>query len=318
VTAWPPWVTAVWPYVIVLLGPIGAGRADAPFVPTAYLVNALLVPLAFAIATGVHELGHAVVARLVGGRVLRVQIGRGRRLASFTVAGMPIQIGLDLAGGLTWIDPARSPLARLRTWLWTLGGPAATLGLLLALIWLAHPEHAARWALGDGLLGRVAPLQVLALVSAVQLVHLALSASEGSDLARLLTIPFQRGGRELERAAAVNTRAWRLAVSGKPDAIREAVRLARPLHQDHPHTPWIAGTYGTALVAAGHLDLGLRLLREAYDDNLDDRLRAHNAAWLAIAEARRGRPDDAARWRSEAERLDPSCSSLGHADADGR
>jgi tetratricopeptide (TPR) repeat protein len=191
-------------------------------------------------------------------------------------------------------------------------------GLLLALLWIADPDHATRWVLGDGLLGRVAPLQVLALVSSVQLFWLLVSSSEGDDLARLLRIPFGRAshatGEEALRVETANAQAWALAVSGKPDKAREAVPIARGLYQDYPSYPWIAGTYGTALVAAGQVELGIRLLQGAYDDNLDDALRAHNAAWLAIAEAARGRMDRAAHWRAEAERLDPGCESLGLLD----
>ena len=51
-------------------------------------------------------------------------------------------------------------------------------------------------------------------------------------------------------------------------------------------------------------------LKKAYRNHARDAGRAHNAAWIALAEAMRSRPLHAKTWLATARELDPVCNSI--------
>jgi hypothetical protein len=348
------WLEVVWPFALVVLAPLGTwDPATQPFVADAWAGNAALAIAAYPLVAIVHEGGHALIGLAVGGRIARLQIGRGRRIASFAVAGTQVQLGAVPVGGMTWIAHRGPWLARLREALWTVGGPAASVGLLVALLWLERPARPVLWLIGDGLVTTFAPLQAIALVNVLTLASELLRPTADGDLMHLLRIPFRRDSEadvvHLERLQAAddhlgrgdhvaaraalapsyeareelpgelrveieNAWAWTLAVIavklGDAAAAREAVRVSAPLHEAHPSYPWLAGTHGAALIAAGRDGEAVPLLRVAFDENTQEAVRAHDASWLAIAAARAGRADEAAEWLARAEELDPQCHSI--------
>lgn len=116
----------------------------------AFLTCALLsAPL----STLVHELGHALAARLAGLKVARVTVGAGPTVLRLRLAGLPVEFGRAVlrGGGATWLErPAR--VSRARTALMLLGGPAANLVLAAAAAGpVLRAEHAIALAAGLGL-----------------------------------------------------------------------------------------------------------------------------------------------------------------------
>lgn len=104
------------------------------------LAAAATLGLAFPLVA-VRELVHALVARALGFRVHRIELGSGRPLARFEAAGLPIVLGRVPAGARTLlgnVDP-RAFRARLVVALAT-GPLTMTVGMVLA--WLAFNELA--------------------------------------------------------------------------------------------------------------------------------------------------------------------------------
>jgi hypothetical protein len=64
------------------------------------------------------------------------------------------------------------------------------------------------------------------------------------------------------------------------------------------------------LVAVGDVERGMRLLREAFAENVDPGSKALNALFLALGSARGGNLHEANELLRKAEKLDPGCSQL--------
>lgn len=98
-------------------------------------VFAFVLPFVW-IATLFHELGHALIARLMGTQVFLIKIGSGSEIAAHTRFGYEIFFGRIPFGGITLIGPADGSALnwRLRKSISTAAGPAANL-LLAAITW---------------------------------------------------------------------------------------------------------------------------------------------------------------------------------------
>ncbi len=81
-----------------------------------------------------HELGHAVVGRVVGFRVLRITVGVGASVVDARLGSTRIDIRSLPVGGLTVGTTSARRALRLRLWLFTAGGPAATIAVT-AVAW---------------------------------------------------------------------------------------------------------------------------------------------------------------------------------------
>jgi hypothetical protein len=100
----------------------------------------VLLLAAYAVGTVLHELGHALVVRLVGGRLLGFQLGSKFASVTFTVGSVPVTIGLGLGlGGSVTYDGYRLPAWRRAAV--TAAGPLAN--VLAAPLCLLLPV--ARW-----------------------------------------------------------------------------------------------------------------------------------------------------------------------------
>jgi Flp pilus assembly protein TadD len=196
------------------------------------VVNVAVYPLIVATHIALHEGGHALVARLLGLRVPRIDVGIGRRVARWRWRSTSISVHAFPLLGLTYLGADRVSGLKWRLWLTILAGPVVTaliaIGALAALdasvtevFW---PQHAvltrpailemvgfqAIWFLVINLL----PLQVL---------HMGFR----SDGTQLLHIPTADAGQieELRVLPAVHE-AEELAERDQFDAAYHVIRRA--------------------------------------------------------------------------------------------
>jgi predicted DCC family thiol-disulfide oxidoreductase YuxK len=95
-------------------------------------VAALMQPL----ATGLHELGHALVAKLVGLDVAAIELGFGKRIWKRQIGETLLVLRLWPLSGRTYFGTRGRSLVRLRAWLTILAGPATNVVLILpAAFW---------------------------------------------------------------------------------------------------------------------------------------------------------------------------------------
>lgn len=112
------------------------------------------------------------------------------------------------------------------------------------------------------------------------------------------------------RAAYENDIAWANVFLDDQTLVNEAFEYARANVRLRSGAGWAHRTYGAVLVRRGKLDAAVSELLLAWQLNDEEKARAHNAAWLAAAEARRGKLSDARRWLAAARSLDPDSYSL--------
>ena len=112
------------------------------------------------------------------------------------------------------------------------------------------------------------------------------------------------------REIVENNAAWASLFTEEPAHHEEALRLARRVWDVRSRDAWAHGTYGAALVRCGEAKRALFVLERAYKNNTSESARAHNAAWIAIAESMCGNADVANQWLDTARRIDPSSYSI--------
>lgn len=94
------------------------------------------------------------------------------------------------------------------------------------------------------------------------------------------------------------------------ELLKEADSLSAQAYQSFPWVPAFKGTRGTVLIELGELEAGIALLKKALEESEEPRSKAHNAAYLAIAEAKRGNAQCARQYMDTASQFDPTCSLI--------
>lgn len=120
------WRVFLFPLLLAWLGMTVGGSLPSRW--TLFNLLAWLVVIFSSIA--VHELGHALAARLLGLRVRRVVIGQGREVLRFRIGSTEIRLHQLPFLGLTFIEPAPVRALRSRMALAVLAGPVASAVLL--------------------------------------------------------------------------------------------------------------------------------------------------------------------------------------------
>ena len=98
------------------------------------VANVLLYPLIAVASIALHESGHALVARLVGLRVPRIDIGIGRRVAKWRWGRTSICVHAFPILGLTYLGADRVSGLKWRLWLAILAGPVTTAFIAAAAV----------------------------------------------------------------------------------------------------------------------------------------------------------------------------------------
>jgi len=165
----------------------------------------LLALLAYPPLIIVHELAHALVARLFGMRVYAITIGVGKTLASWRFLGMRWKLRHLPLGGMTEIAGPPGRFDRLKQWLTYLAGPGAHAILALASLGLRQVlsiGEARSGSLGAALSLVYETNLVLMLFNLLPFRSSSPLGSTGTDGWNLLKLPFAKPDEVEERRAA--------------------------------------------------------------------------------------------------------------------
>ena len=88
-----------------------------------------------------HELGHLSLAALFGMDLQKLQVGTGPLFLKGRLGGLVLEWRMWLGGGFVMTADHREPGWRWRHWCYVAGGPAATAGGCLALVWWIEQGH---------------------------------------------------------------------------------------------------------------------------------------------------------------------------------
>lgn len=137
--------------------------------------NVWLIYLCFALGIVLHELGHALMARLVRLRLHAIMLGAGPIVAKTAIGRISLTLRLLPISGCVAASPTcREDATRWRLMLFALGGPLANVLPLPVLLFLAWRELAA----GQQMDRSVAPAQA-AVVASLLLLFLCLVCRHG-------------------------------------------------------------------------------------------------------------------------------------------
>jgi len=218
----------------------------------------LFMGLAWAPMLAVHELGHFLVARLVGWRVTDMVVGFGRELLRFRVGEMRVYVQLAPFGGYVIPSPRDLSLPRLKSALIYASGPGAE-ALVAFSLYMADPELFP----GPETVLRVAMRAVCYVVGIslfFNLVPMPVGGGVNDGLGILLSLGMR--GRQLQaRLIAPEQReaVRRLVLEDSRGAL-EGLREARQLHGEDPR---LMALSAVALVLDGQKSEGQELLERA-------------------------------------------------------
>ncbi len=145
--------SAVW--FLVLMFSFGViGYAVLWFEPSSFmgifLTSLFLIDVFLVLAIVPHELGHAIVGRLLGWRVFVVSVGIGKQILKFRLSGTIFVFNVLPIGGLTQSAPEDARWYRTKRFLMVLAGPAvnaAIAAVILSIWWVPWHEVGFYWGL---------------------------------------------------------------------------------------------------------------------------------------------------------------------------
>jgi tetratricopeptide (TPR) repeat protein len=351
----------IWFYGLFLLIIIVLWLFDSKEAPRLFGIFLFVVFLSAVIIP--HELGHAIVARILGLHVFMVVVGSGRTLKKFQLFGFSWEFKQFPLYGFTVCCVKSAKLYRLKRMLVTLAGPAVNLGLIAAALFAYGSLRMIRsWSIPFMPFACFAFANLwMLIVNLVPRYYKTVHGKLPSDGLSLLRLPFSSKadidqnivfyyaleGLELRKKGQLNaaiqwyqkalsrypgdTRllndyavalidcerfdeakalcnqiiekqepdpgimaivhnniAYLNILLGEKTLLEEADASSSHAFANWPWIPAIKGTRGMVLVELGRIDEGIRLLKEALDRNERARDKALSAAYLAVAEARKG------------------------------
>jgi hypothetical protein len=130
-------------FLAVLYGGQWLGISTPPHQATSAQVDFVALLLAaFATGTVLHELGHALAVRLVGERVLGIEVGGKLARVTFHLGAVPISVGLGLGGSVTYRSHRLSAARRAAV---SAAGPIANVLVAFPCLLLPVPRWEASY-----------------------------------------------------------------------------------------------------------------------------------------------------------------------------
>ena len=205
--------------------------------------------------TILHELGHALMARAFGWRVIEISVGIGRRVAHFQVGETQVDLRLWPLAGHVLPVPRSVEGARLASTCIYLAGPGIELAVIAAIAVVMGPGELL--SAQPGYLGVAAQAVCVAALwgAGFNLLPFTTPAGQWTDGAGALRSPFMPDAHfERMMAAPAVKAAERDLAAGRPAA---AVDALTPLMVRHPEAVDLQITYALALDAAGEREAAL-------------------------------------------------------------
>lgn len=381
-----------WQLTIVAGGLLGYAllRQDPYSEVGEFLTSFFLIDLFLILAIVPHELGHAVMAHLMGWRVFQIVLGVGKPLFSSRLFGVFLDMHILPISGITRLAPKDHHFFRLKRLCILLAGPAVNAASVVVVLYLcaqwwedfqfkSAPREVRYFVMANAALlatnlwpRKLNTLQLpndgkqilqtlfpnkqdqeelfaarylleasvcrernmdregarqwcdrgLALypenVSLLNLSGVLLLEQQEHEKSRAIFLQLlaQPNVPEKVRHLLLNNIAYVDALSNRPELLPEADAYSRQACAAMPWTPAFIGTRGTVLVAMGQYEEGLRLLKEAFDKAPNAAHKSENACHIAMAHARSGHPQEAAKYRDIARQLDPRCVLLPRVEAE--
>lgn len=240
--------------------------------PTPMRLAAVFFFVFYGLLTVIHEAGHALMARLVGWRVLRVQLGFGPKLGKPRVGGVEVDLRAFPIVGLVEVAPDRVEGARWKNALIYAAGPGVELAVAAAAAsvvgWDAVLSPSAEWA--------VVIVQSLCLAAVVgagfNLLPFTLSSGQVTDGMGILRSPFVP--RSVFEAMMIGPEV-RAAVAGLDVDPGGALDALEALRRRHPQVMLLQAAIAEALDRLGRREEALlRLRRFVEETDPDDRPQA--------------------------------------------
>ncbi len=228
----------------------------------------------------VHELGHAIAARLVGWRVSEIVIGFGPELTRFQLGSTLVRVKAAPVEGYVLPSPIRLRSPRLECAFIYAAGPGAELVLLLGLWVLAGGRLFTRTG-EPGLLVLQGAAAAIGLGVFFNLLPLPVGGGLTDGLGILVSLVRPRSHFRAALLAPCVREATRALILERPLHARDVLQrgLAR-----HGEAPELSGLLAVARAAAGETDEAHALLEELAPDDGD----AYHA-WVLLEDPGPGR-----------------------------
>src|SRR5579871_5188555 len=149
------------------------------------ILNLALAYLFFLLHLLPHELGHALVARLVGWRVFKIVLGQGKTLGHFRCLGFRFEINAIPTVGITYATSAHARFYRFKRFLFVLAGPLTNVLLVGAVLLLLPVAQLIRPWPGTYLFAWQALLVSWLLLLIVNLFPFHVQVASGTTLSRV-------------------------------------------------------------------------------------------------------------------------------------
>ncbi|HEY5925487.1 MAG TPA: hypothetical protein VIV11_27570 [Kofleriaceae bacterium] len=153
----------------------------------------------------------------------------------------------------------------------------------------------------------------LALENSLALLHLDRGDNEAARAAFIKLLE-RSDVQPILRGLLQNNIAWVDLMIGNPDSLAEADRYSEQALKAWPLMPVFKGTRGAVLIELGRVEDGIKLVKESLGFHAEAAPRASMHCWLAIANDRLGRIDEAKKHLETARAIDPRCKLIERAD----